>query len=163
MASSGRYALVDRGGLLCVTLHGAHEGGVRPRQRRHRERFAGVRVDLLGQHPRPKRPTRAPLEEPGRRREGIEVVGHRDVVLGEPQGRDEPRVAGNVRDVRRDLEVVVVLVARYAADRRSHGQAVLDRPHRGDHARIVRRQKPEQEDARKRDIDRRVLDDGAIG
>ena len=118
---------------------------------------------LLREHARPVRLRGAPLEQLARPVE----VGHRpgdgDVMLGDPEGGDEPGVARHVRDVLRLLEVVVVLVSREATDRGLHPEPVFEGSHRRHHPRIVRRQHAEEEDAGDRHVQRRVLRDRAVG
>ena len=119
-------------------------------------------MDLLGEDARPVRLRRAPLEELARPVEVGERLRCGDVVLRHPERRDEPRVAGHVRDVLRLLEVVIVLVAREAADRGLHPEPRLERGHRGHDPRIVGREHPEEEDAGDRHVERRILRDRAV-
>src|SRR5206468_1278614 len=114
--------------------------------------FASLPIDraLSSRHDRPPGLARmnvAVAPQPGVTALGVGVLlPHAPVTIAcdvphrQPERADEPRIARNARDVLRDLEVVVILVPRDAADRRLHREALLDRLHRRDDARIGRGQ-----------------------
>src|SRR5207249_3047419 len=101
--------------LAAVLVDRDHELGVAPGQGRDRERGPGVRVDLLREQAARELVLHRPVDDLA----GLLQVGlalrDRYVPLGQPERADEPGVAGHQADVRLDLEVVVVQVARHAA------------------------------------------------
>src|SRR5579875_12890 len=138
-----RRAELERRELIEVREEGGDVFGVAPGQRRDRERTVVVGVDLLGEDAARQGALRDPMQE-GQR--PLELLARRracDHVARPPERTDEPRISRDVRDIVRDLMIIVVFVTRDPADRRPHPEPIENLIEGRPQQRIVGREHPE--------------------
>ena len=136
---------------------------VAPRQRADREGPAAVRVDLLGQDAGRQGVADGPLEDGQRLFEFIHRRAARNVIVGQPDGADEPRVARDAAAVGRGRVVRVARVPCHAAHGGLDPEVALDGLHGADDARVVGLEGVELEDGEEAGVDGGVDFHASVG